>query len=114
MFNLEIKDTNEDQDSGQRQRLDLKFKAVIKYLNSWCNIEDYEGERNSKKQRQGNGIQAYMDGSRYEGSWQLNLKDGYGEHFNFLNEERFSGYWVEDLRHGDVSLNLNSYINRVS
>ena len=40
---------NTDDGEYGKRRLNLKFKAVLKYLSSQCGIKDYEGERNRER-----------------------------------------------------------------
>lgn len=43
-----------------------------------------------------------MDGSKYEGSWVEDLREGYGV-YQYANGDRYEGEWKQDLRHGQGS-----------
>jgi hypothetical protein len=46
--------------------------------------------------RDGFGIHTSPDGSRYEGSFSHDMKNGYGECFSPKNVPLFRGYWQND------------------
>ncbi len=40
-----------------------------------------------------------MDGSKYEGSWVDDVREGYGV-YHYVNGDRYEGEWKEHQRHG--------------
>ena len=43
-------------------------------------INSYDGERNRKKERHGKGVYYYANGDVYDGCWQQDKKQGYGQY----------------------------------
>jgi hypothetical protein len=60
----------------------------------------YTGERNAKGEYHGKGtIISEQQGSKYEGDWKYNKRDGFGVE-TWTDGDSYSGEWKEDMWHG--------------
>ncbi|OQV12330.1 putative Radial spoke head 1-like protein [Hypsibius exemplaris] len=62
-------------------------------------VGEYNGERNERKQRHGQGITILPNGDRYKGQYVRNLRDGQGLYV-FKGGARYEGAWRFGRKHG--------------
>ena len=49
---------------------------------------------------EGNGYLIYLNGSKYDGAWKDNKRDGFGEYIEYDGNSIYKGYWQNDVKHG--------------
>lgn len=86
------------------------------------NGAEYEGEWSESGQKDGRGVQTWVDGSLYEGYWKADKANGRGRlihadgdvydgewkddkahgfgEYRHIDGARYEGYWFEDKQHG--------------
>ncbi|CDW89186.1 UNKNOWN [Stylonychia lemnae] len=76
-------------------------KGILKKLNEAGSL--YEGERNLRGLRHGQGKCSFLDGSYYIGSWVDDKREGKGE-YHSRDGFIYNGDWVNDMKHGEGQL----------
>ena len=64
--------------------------------------EEYKGTFKDDK-IEGEGVYIYPDGSKYEGSWEKNKRNGLGKQFDNQGNIIHDGIWENDTYMGKVS-----------
>merc|ERR1711988_224140 len=85
------------QKSGTRKTIYASTKHVT------MTKDNYTGDwQNNLKE--GMGTQVYKNGNKYIGMWRNNVRDGHGEYYVHIGNgelvKRYSGEWVDGMRHG--------------
>lgn len=61
--------------------------------------KEYTGEFHRDFNRHGEGTMLYYNGDIYEGTWNENVRSGFGK-LRCSSGEEFEGHWLDDERHG--------------
>ena len=80
--------------------------STIRINNGPLDSGTYVGELTADGKRMGNGTMTYTDGSPYKsytGSWVNGMRQGYGV-MAYSNGTRYEGSWVHNMKHGDGHL----------
>ncbi|TPX36237.1 hypothetical protein SmJEL517_g01580 [Synchytrium microbalum] len=64
-------------------------------------IGTYEGERNDKGQRHGQGKNLFPNGDSYDGQYSEGLRGGHGTYRWKVSGARYVGSYAEDKKHGE-------------
>jgi hypothetical protein len=76
-----------------------KSKLITKTLVVLDNGAEYTGEWNQEKQKEGKGVQTWVDGSIYEGYWRKDKANGRGRLIH-ADGDVYTGDWKDDKAHG--------------